>query len=106
MDDKIISLYKDLKKLREIKSKSQTNVSEYMGYNLSSSLSHVEAGRKNISIDKLIKWLEALDINLDDIIKASLNGIDFNLLNKAVKNKDSSNAINEFLKIMINKEKK
>lgn len=68
MDDKVKKLYKKLKLIRIERNISQTNLSEYIGFNLSSSFNHVESGQKNISVDKLIKWLDFFDIDLNEII--------------------------------------
>lgn len=89
----------NLKLLREKKKISQTIISEYIGYEFASSLSHVESGRKNVSSNSLLKWLLILGVNLNNIVSDANAGVDFDLLHQAVQKKiDINKLIREAMK--------
>lgn len=94
-------LFKNLKKIRLQKNITQTEASELMGFNLSSSLSHVESAKKSISIDKLIIWLKILNLDLNNIVQDYHDGIDFNLIH-TICTKMDANQVNAALNKILN----
>lgn len=88
------AIFYNLQKIRLNKSLTQAEVAAYMGYELSSSVSHVEAGRKGISGQSLIDWLYALDIDLLQLTNLIANEqIDLNLIYQAINNDIDINSL-------------
>lgn len=78
-------IFKGLKQLRLVQGKTQINVSAAMDYDLSSSLSHLESGRRGVSSEALVLWLDELGINLNDIIHSAILGLDLELICNATR---------------------
>jgi len=84
MDDAKL-LYMELQRLRESKNITQASIATQIGFN-TSSISHVEIGQKNLSINALLKWMNVLDMSLVSILSDANMGIDYNLIHKAIEN--------------------
>lgn len=81
MDDAKL-LYLELQRLRESKKMTQAFIANQLEFN-TSSISHVEIGQKNLSIDSLLNWMNILDINLVNIVSDASKEVDFDLIHRA-----------------------
>ncbi len=59
----------DIKKLREAKKMSQTSLAKASGI-AQSTLCYIETGQKNPSINTVIKLANALEIDLETLVKS------------------------------------